>query len=477
MGEDLDAVYEVRRQARGVTPPSKHSQWKRWVLMVGGGLFIVTALVAAILLWRAVTYVKTIQASVWARVVDVAPDVEGRVQKLHVHEEQHVTAGEVLAELDDSGLQASLAAAQASRAIRQSQYEQAKANVLLTKANVEGAIAAAAAQVDISSARLANAQASLELREAQVTDEVRGAEARVAEARASLDLLKRGARSEDIAAARERLASAKTLRELYALEVEQSRQLRDQGVDSEHALTVTKTQLARQENEVRTAELTLARLLAGPTEEQIEVAKQALAGREADLALARRAHKEIDRLRTAIKIAEAELASAKGALTRAEARRGEIDVARQQVKVAEAELERAIENLQAEQARRCIRSPINGVVLRTFHKVGEVCRKGEPTIKIIDDSEGFYISGFVREKDAWRVKRGQKAKVEIKVGSGEYCRAVVEEVGGTTASVYEGASISGSQYVGDPVWVKLRPTDLEVEARPGYSARATIRVR
>jgi len=480
MGEDLEAVYEVRRQARGVAPPAKQQRWKRWLMIIGSSLFALAALIAGVLLWRAFTYVKTISGEVYVKTIGVPSKVDARVVKLHVHDAQPVEEGQLLAELEDSDFRASLMAAEAAVAVRQSQCSQAEANCELTKVRVEGAIATAHARVTSAEARVRNAQAALDLRRAQVAAEIIRAEAQAGESRATLARLKRGARDEDIKAAEERLDSAKALKELYDIEVTQSEELVAEGIDSQHVLQTKKTQLARQVNEVRMAELALERLKTGATEEEITAAEQVLAAREANVAIARVGEKEAETLETQLAIRRAEVGEAQAELALAKAGQSEVVAAEEQVKAAQAELQQANATLERNKialAATRVVSPVTGRVLNVHPDEGEMARANAILADVIDDSRGIWISAHVREKDAWRVQKGQKARVEIRINSGNYCDAVVEEVGITTASVYTGGSAPAGQGLANPVWVKIRPTDIEHEVRAGYLARAWIKVR
>ncbi|NQU43595.1 efflux RND transporter periplasmic adaptor subunit, partial [bacterium] len=133
------------------------------------------------------------------------------------------------------------------------------------------------------------------------------------------------------------------------------------------------------------------------------------------------------------------------------------------------------------QARRAalenmlLKSPVAGTVIRTFVEPGELCRKGESCILITDDSRGRWIEGYIREDDAGLVSVGQRAMVEVVVGSGRSFEAEVSQIGLSTSSL-DGAD-GGRVTMSELVWVKMRPTNMEGKFLPGMSAQATIRVR
>jgi len=441
-------VYEMRRQQRGEERPPTGSSWKRklilgTVLVLGIG----AAAAVAYVRWH-MTHVRTVRAQVWAKVVQLSPDVDARMKELLVQPGDHVRKGQVLARLDDSEQQARLASAEADEALKQSLYAQAQADLRVTEATVNANIERARLGVAAAEARLSRAQAQER------------------EARGQLDKLTAPPRPEDVEAAQARLATARAMQELYALEVQQSEQLVGEGIDSAHMLQVKKTQLATQKNTVREAELALERMLAGPTAEERRIAEHVLAARQADVALA-----------------NAELQQAKAELARAESMKAQIALARERVNAAAAELRIAQANTEAVRAvldRMAILCPVDGTVIRTFDEVGEVCRRGVTTIMVSDDSKGRWIEGYVTERDAARVQVGQKAKVEVMVGSGLEAPAEVAAVSLATNSLDRGGSEAGAQRAygaSELVWVKLRLLEQSHDWLPCNSAQAVITTR
>ncbi len=479
MPEDVEAVYEVRRQARGAEPPSKQSNWKKWLFGVGGGILVVVLLVVGILVWHAFTYVKTVKAEVWTKVLAAQSKATAVVEAVYADAGDEVEKGDVLAELDDSAVRAALDAAEAEVVVRESQWEQKKSQAQLTETNVRSAVAIAEANVQIKQASVDESAKNLEIRRSVVEEEIGRAQAQLSEAQAALQELKHGPREQEIESARARLASAQELAHLYEQEVAQSEELVEEGIDSVHALQVKKTQLVRQQHEVRMAELTLERMLEGPTPEQIKMAEQTVESRQRDLAIAVAGRKQIERLEATLRIARAEFQSAQAELERTKGRDAEVNIARLAVKEAEGELKRAHAALAAQRKlldEMSIRSPATGTILGEYVDEGELYQAESVAFKVIQEGRGLWVNGSVREKDALLVHRGQPARIEIRVGSGDYFDAEVVEVGLSTETVYGGGGAAGP--TGELVWVKIMPKNQdEIEAVPGMSARATIKVR
>jgi multidrug resistance efflux pump len=246
---------------------------------------------------------------------------------------------------------------------------------------------------------------------------------------------------------------------LHALQLRQSRQLSQKGIESALDVEIMKTRLATQENVVREAELELAKLRAGSRPEEIEQGIQEVNARRADLALATASRDELRRLELGLEGREAELRLARAERDEAEAR----------VSMRRAALEKTV-----------VCSPVSGTVMRVFFSVGEVVRKGEPAVAVIDDSKGRWVEGYVAEDDADRVRPGQKAEVEIGIGSGHCLDAVIGQVGHSVSSgrARSRSFTQGADYGNPaPVWVRADLPESGRSIRPGTSADLLIRVR
>lgn len=483
-GDQTGPQYAMRRQARGTTPVAPESRWQRRLVWGGTILLVAVAAVVGVFVWLAFIQVRTVSARVRAAVIVLSPEVDAPLLELRVKEKQHVAKGEVLARLDDTELRAALDAAEAACAIRESRCAEAKANLHLVRARAEANQASGEAGVSIAEARLESAKTARSTRQTQLTEEIKRAEARCEQARANLALVKQGAREEDIQAAEARLEAAEALLGLCRLEVKQSERLVVEGIDSQHILEIRKTRLTTQGSAVREAELNVHRLKAGPTAQEIRASEQAVVACEADLALAKASEADLEVLRADIAIREAELAAAHAELTQMQAREAEIAISEERCKAAASELDRAKAEVMGRRAAlgaREIVSPVAGTVTRTFDEVGEIVRRGTPTILVAEDGEPRWIEGFVREEDAMLIDIGQRAKVRVPAGSWGYVPARVEQIGMHTQSL-DGAGAPSGDGRGavqqERVWVKITPLEpLKGNPITGTTARAIIRVR
>jgi multidrug resistance efflux pump len=223
----------------------------------------------------------------------------------------------------------------------------------------------------------------------------------------------------------------------------------------------------------------LQRLRKGATPEELEAGTQAAAAKEAASAAVKAGDKAIQNLREELTVRKAELRQAEAQLRGADVRQVDVQLAQEKVKAAKAALERAQSDVAAQRAALTIRSPVTGTVIRVFNRVGDTCRKGIDVFQVTDDAKGRWISAFVREKDAFYIEPGQRAKV--KLASGEKVNAEVEEVGGATSSLdrQRANPLGESEQLGpELVHIRLKPLEpLKSDPIPGMSARATIRIR
>jgi multidrug resistance efflux pump len=432
--------------------------------------------------WFRFTRVYTTSARVRAAVVALSPVVDARLLALNVKVGNHVTNGQLLGRLDDSELRAVLQAAQATAVIKDSDAEAARAEFRLTEASFKADIEAARAQAKTAAANVKFAEATMAARKSRLQDEVRAAKARYHGAQANLARIKKGPPRQEILSAQARLEAERATLALHEMEVEQSQQLVTKGIASEHLLQVEKTRRLRQDKIVSEAELLLEKLMADPSGEEIEAAEQALANLDAQLALARNGRSDVESLAAELEVRRAQRAEAEAQLAQVEARESSLDISRERIRAAEAELNKAkaeVSRAEAVLAKLEFVSPVDGIVTRTFDDIGEVCRKGVPSILIADVSRERWIEGFIEDEDAMLVHVGNVARVQVPAGIGRYVLGIVEQVGMHTESLDGGPPGASPRYPQpERVWVKIRTREpLPEDPITGTSAKVVIKIR
>jgi membrane fusion protein (multidrug efflux system) len=124
---------------------------QHWILASVAACILVVGLIAGLLYWLDVRhYESTDDAFVDARSFSIAPKVGGYVTEIPVTDNQHVTAGQPLAQIDPRDYKIAVDQAQA-------QVDAAKANI----ANIEAQISSQQAQIDQAKAALDQAEAQL----------------------------------------------------------------------------------------------------------------------------------------------------------------------------------------------------------------------------------------------------------------------------------------------------------------------------
>ena len=191
----------------------------------------------------------------------IIPQISGRLDRVYIEEGDSVTAGQLIAEIENAELRAAMAAAAAQVDLRQAELDVLKNGARAEEiAAAEASLAAADAAARLAAETLKRNQPLLaEGRISQSRfDEVQAAadtaRAERARAAASLALLRAGARSEDIRAAEARLAAARAERQRAEALFEKS-QVRS-PVDG----TVLKRDLREGETVVALSPLPLARI-------------------------------------------------------------------------------------------------------------------------------------------------------------------------------------------------------------------------
>ncbi|AWL99909.1 HlyD family secretion protein [Bradyrhizobium amphicarpaeae] len=123
-----------------------------WLLATGGAIVLIAALIGGLLYWLdARHYESTDDAFVAARSFSVASKVGGYVTDIPVTDNQHVSAGDLLAKIDERDYRIAIDQANA-------QVASAKANI----ANVEAQIESQKEQIKQTQAQLEQAQAQLQ---------------------------------------------------------------------------------------------------------------------------------------------------------------------------------------------------------------------------------------------------------------------------------------------------------------------------
>ena len=148
--------------------------------------------------------------------------------------------------------------------------------------------------------------------------------------------------------------------------------------------------------------------------------------------------KDLDRARTAYLKAQQERLRAEAAISGGKALLAEADAARQQIEVMQrqldslahrrAEVQARVERQRLDVQDREIRSPVDGVVARTFVEVGEFVSPGQ-RIALVYDPKALWVETNIRETELDRVRVGQRVEIAVDAYPDRKLEGRVERIG------------------------------------------------
>lgn len=362
--------------------------------------------------------------------VEISPKNSGRIEFLTLREGDPVTKGQVLLKIDPSDLQGAVAAAQANVAEARSRLAQAK----MTQGSTNVGLAT---QVKQQQAGVAGAKADLGQMQSNY-------EAQVAQARAQLSSAQAAARNAQASLDKER-ASLGNAQAKY----DRTFGLYKQGFIAAQDVDDAKTALAVQQGAVAVAEGQVAAAKA-----QVDVQQQ-------NLGIVQRKGK------ADIADSQAKMDQAKASLQAAKANRAQGPAYKENLAALGASVDAAIAQLQQAQSRlrdTVVRSPIQGVVTARKANVGDLASPGAAVLEV-QFLDWLYVTASVPVEDSATVRVGQTAVVTFDALPGKTFRAPIEHVN-------LAADPTSRQFA---IRVKLNNSGHAL--RPGMYARVTIETR
>ncbi len=305
----------------------------------------------------------------------------GRIQDVLVVPGQHVSAGEILVQLDDAQARALLAEAHA-------RLERAQAYLAKLQAGPrDEEISAAQTAVEIARARLAK------VRRGPSAADVAAAKAEVAAAQAALQKLKQGPNPYELAAAQAELDNARVALQLAQSAYDRVKYAPDIGARPESL------RLEQATNAYKVAEARLKALQQGVSKEEIAAAQARLEAAQARLETLKAGPTPED-----VAIAQAQLhqAEAQLALAQSPARPEDIRLAKADVAIAESAVRQA--EIALEQTR--IKAPFAGIVGDIQVERGMFVSPGTPLMRLGDTNVWWVQTTNLSELDVVRVRVG-----------------------------------------------------------------------
>ncbi len=316
----------------------------------------------------------------------VAPVLAGRLSAVLVREGDHVTAGQVVAMLENRPQQAAARSANAAVNTAETQAREAETAYRATATDQANTV---------KLARLALNAATIDRDNA-----VQQARTALATAQTTLAKTRAGSRPQEIAQADENVRQDQATRDRAAIELTRMQDLFNQGIAARRQLEDAQTALAVADATLAGAKQQASLVRAGPRPEDLRAAELAV----------QQAHESLDQAQMS---GDAKVAQAQAALRQAE--QGALQV---QVKQQDALAMRQIANqkladynaAQATAGYAQLRAPLSGIVTHRSQNPGDQADPATPILEITD-THGLNLIANLPAEDGLKVRPGMAAHI------------------------------------------------------------------
>jgi membrane fusion protein, multidrug efflux system len=424
------------------------------VLLVGAVLLLAGLIFGVRYYLHARSHESTDDAFIDAYVTQIGPKVASNVLRLHITDNQHVNAGDLLLELDPRDFESRLAEARAALQAAEARQRGSQATAEQTRITARGSVEEASSGVTAALAAVETARA-----------QVRAACDRAAQAQATIKAQEASAlQAEAQVAAREaeaRFASVDVRRYqmLYARD-EVSRQRLDQATEA------TRT---------ADAQLAAARNQAAANWAQVDVARAAAATAEA----------EVRQAEAQMRQAQAQVGQARGRLTEASAGPQQVEASQEQAVSAAESVEQAradVEFAELQLSYTKIYAPVRGRITRRSVEVGDYVEVGQELTAIVPDD--LYVTANYKETQLTLMRPGQPVEIRIDAFPEKVFKGHVDSIqrgSGAAFSLLPPENATGNYVkIVQRVPVKIvfdEPPDPAYPLGPGMSVVPEVRVR
>ncbi len=148
-----------RQEAEDTKRDGEPKRRSPWILIIVGLVILAVAIGGAYYWWSGRDLESTDDAYTDGRAVSIAPHVSGYVTALDVNDNQRVTAGQTLVQIDPRDYTAAREQAEGNLRIAQAQLQNARLSLDTAKVNYPARLASARAQLQSAQANQVNAQA------------------------------------------------------------------------------------------------------------------------------------------------------------------------------------------------------------------------------------------------------------------------------------------------------------------------------
>jgi membrane fusion protein (multidrug efflux system) len=386
---------ESEEKGHGANP----SKTRRWIIPVILVITIIAGFIMGIPYYLyAIAHVKTDDAFIDAHITSLSSRVAGHIWKLYVNDNQMVTAGDLIIELDGRDFQTKVDQAQAALATAMSQSESDEINVSLTEI--------------ISYADLANANASVEYAEAALNTssaKLAVAKSELAQAQANVEVAK-----SSLEQAQAEVQAMQALYDRDETDLKRNQQMYDTN-------SITRQEL---DHAIANAKVSGANLEAAKKQADVEQAKvtQAESAQQTARDNVSQQQSSYNEARSNVKEAGARLEAAKAAPQKVAYSKAQQKAAASQVQQAQAALNQA----KLELSYVKIYAPVSGRVTHKTIAPGDYIVPGQTLMAIVP--EDIYVIANYKETELTHMKPGQQVKISVDAFSGVTFRGYIDSI-------------------------------------------------
>ncbi|MCW3094665.1 MAG: family efflux transporter, subunit [Chthonomonadaceae bacterium] len=319
-------------------------------------------------------------------VARVAPSTPGRLLSVRVREGDRVTAGQVVATLDNRPQQAQAQSARAALSVSRAQSQEAQMAARAAATDQGNSVKVAHLAVD--AARLDRANA------------VQQAQNALLAAQTDLRKTQAGARPQEIAQADQAVRQAQSTHDRAAIELQRSQKLLSIGVAATRQVDDAQTALDIANSTLESAKQAAALVKAGARAEDLQAAQLRVDGAQ-------------ELLRQAQKSGDAKVQQAQAALTQAQESVGQVAVKQQDARafaqtVAQKQADLAAAQSSANYAE--VHAPLSGIVTRRALNPGDMADVTNPIVEI-SDVRSLNLIANLSAADGTKLRAGMPARI------------------------------------------------------------------
>lgn len=374
------------------------SRLRRLALPLAGAVVLVL-LIAGVAYWRAnAGLVKTDNAQTAGDLAPISARISGTVVKVDITDNQYVTAGTVLVELDSADYQLALGHAKMQLAAASAQVKAAEAALAAQEQQFSANVSAARAALQAARPRLPQAEAQVAMDEQTTAAQIAQARAKVTTARADMQ-------------------AAQTALETAQRTLDRDRQLFSQGA------------IAAQQIDSDTSAYESASA-------QAQAARDALTQADAMVAAALAGRQQVTISRNAVEVNKGEISQAEAQLNQAQAGATLVRQRAQELAAAralEGDAAGAVKTAQLNLSRTIIAAPADGWVTNRTVAIGQVVQPNQPLLSL-RLARRVWVVANIKETLVGRIRVGDPVRITVDEFRGRVFRGHVESIGAATGS-------------------------------------------